>query len=263
MTDYGTYDGYAAACHGVIARTAPTVRVIDITHDVPPGDIQRGAVVLSQAVRYMPRAVHVAVVDPGVGTSRRAIAMACPDGVLVGPDNGLLPWAAGSLGGADHVVELSDASFHGEQVAATFHGRDIFTPVAAHIAAGTPVASVGTSVDPATLVRLPSLRHEISAGEMRCAVLTADRFGNLTTTSTAGDVQSAGLRIGETLTVSTDHGEHTVRLARAFADAAYDELLSYVESYGYLALAVNGGNAASRLRLREGDDLVIRRVTAR
>ena len=134
-TDYGRSDGFAAALHGVIARIAPTVRVIDVTHDVRPGDIARGAAVLAQTVADLPTSVHVAVVDPGVGTSRRAIALATDGGLLVGPDNGLLLPAADVLGGITEAVELTKPDWHRETVSATFHGRDIFAPVAARLAA--------------------------------------------------------------------------------------------------------------------------------
>ena len=135
-TDYGTFDGFAAACHGAIARIAPEVRVIDITHHVPPADVARGAAVLAQTAPHLPPSVHVAVVDPGVGTARRGIAIGTPDGILVGPDNGLLIWAAEALGGIDSVVELANKDWFLGDVSRTFHGRDVFAPAAARLAAG-------------------------------------------------------------------------------------------------------------------------------
>ncbi|MGI9093212.1 MAG: SAM hydrolase/SAM-dependent halogenase family protein [Mycobacteriales bacterium] len=257
-TDYGTYDGFVAACHGVIARTAPSARVIDVTHEVPPGDIHRGAVVLAQTVPYLPRAVHVGVVDPGVGTARRGIAIACADGILVGPDNGLLGWAAEALGGADAVYELADAAYHGRPVSPTFHGRDIFTPVAAHIAVGTPPADLGPQLAADGLVRLPEPPHEATSGLIRCSALTSDRFGNVTTSATAGDVVSAGFAAGDDVVVVTGSTEHRGSHQRSFADAGPGELVSFVDSYDHLALAVNGGNAASLLRVRDADVLELR-----
>ena len=121
-TDYGTFDGFVASCHGVIARIAPDVRVIDVTHHVPPADVPRGAAVLAQTALHLPEAVHMAVVDPGVGTSRRAVAIGTPNGVLVGPDNGVLIWAAEALGGIDEVVHLANKEwFLGDQ---TFIGGE-------------------------------------------------------------------------------------------------------------------------------------------
>ena len=135
-TDYGTFDGFVAACHGAIARIAPEVRVIDVTHHVPPADVARGAAVLAQTAPYLPESVHCAVVDPGVGTSRRGIAIGTPNGVLVGPDNGLLIRAAEALGGIDSVVELANKDWFLGDISRTFHGRDVFAPAAARIATG-------------------------------------------------------------------------------------------------------------------------------
>src|SRR5580692_5444162 len=130
LTDYGLDDGFVAACHGVGARIAPHATIIDVTHLIPPGDVRRGAAVLAQTVPYLPPAVHVAVVDPGVGTSRRAIAVAAGESVFIGPDNGLLSWAVAASGGAVRAYQLTNRELWLEQVAATFHGRDIFVPVA-------------------------------------------------------------------------------------------------------------------------------------
>src|SRR5687768_14002867 len=154
-TDYGLSDGFVAACHGVLARLAPAARVIDVTHLVPPGDVQRGSAVLAQTLPHLPVAVHVAVVDPGVGTARRAVAVEAERGVLVGPDNGLLTNAADALGGVRRAVALTNRSWHAPSVSTTFHGRDIFAPVAARLAAGADLADAGEPVDPDALVRLP------------------------------------------------------------------------------------------------------------
>src|SRR5215471_3768622 len=156
LTDYGLEDGFVAACHGVAARIAPHARIIDITHLVQPGDVRRGAAVLAQTVAYLPPAVHVAVVDPGVGTTRRAIAVAAGDSILVGPDNGLLSWAIAALGGAKAAVQLTNGDLWLHPVSATFHGRDIFMPVAAHLAAGLELKSAGEEISVADLVALPA-----------------------------------------------------------------------------------------------------------
>src|ERR1700745_3409732 len=140
LTDFGLEHVFLAACHGVAARIAPATRVIDITHLVPPGDVRRGAAVLAQTVPYLPPAVHVAVVDPGVGTTRRGIAVEAGEAILVGPDNGLLSWAVAALGGARRAVQLTNGEFWLHPVSQTFHGRDLFVPVAAHPAAGTDLA---------------------------------------------------------------------------------------------------------------------------
>src|SRR3954447_10197520 len=154
-TDYGTFDGFVAAVHGSIARIAPDVRVIDVTHHVPPADVPRGAAVLAQTAPHLPAAVHAAVVDPGVGTARRGIAIGTPNGLLVGPDNGVLIWAAEALGGVDEVVELTNKDWFGGDVSRTFHRRGVFAPAGAGIAAGAALSEAGPPVDQKTLVRLP------------------------------------------------------------------------------------------------------------
>src|SRR2546421_1272866 len=178
-TDYGLSDGFAGVLHGVIATQAPWVRVVDVTHQVPPGDVSRGAAVLAQAVGYFPPAVHVGVVDPGVGTARRAVAIETPRGLLVGPDNGMLTGAADVLGGVVSVVRLANSSWFRAQVSNTFHGRDVFAPVAARLAAGVPLADAGPPLDPATLVRLPEPVVQVGDGYLEAEVLTVDRFGNV------------------------------------------------------------------------------------
>ena len=162
ITDYGLEDGFVAACHGVAARIAPGVRVIDITHLVQPGDVRRGAAVLAQTVPYLPPAVHVAVVDPGVGTARRGVAVEAGNGILIGPDNGLLSWATAALGGASRAFQLTNGDLWLHPVSPTFHGRDIFMPVAAHLAAGTDLASVGDEIELADLVNLPAPTSRIT-----------------------------------------------------------------------------------------------------
>ena len=191
LTDFDTYDGYVAQCRGSIARIAPRVRCIDITHQIPPQDIRRGAVVLSQIVGQLPSAVHVAVVDPGVGTERRGVALQTPGGVLVGPDNGLLGWAADELGGAIRAVALTNTDYHLGR-SATFHGRDIFSPVAAHLANGVEITALGDVVDPGTLVRLPDPALTVDRGSISCELLTVDRYGTLQTSASTAAVSEAG-----------------------------------------------------------------------
>ena len=246
-TDFGLSDGFVAALHGVIARHAPTVRVIDVTHDVHPGDIARGSAVLAQTVPHLPAAVHVAVVDPGVGTRRRGVALSTPAGLLVGPDNGLLPPAADALGGITGAVELTNAEWHGRSVAATFHGRDIFAPVAARLALGVPLAHAGTRLDPASLVRLPPPVVTVGDGYVEAEVLTVDRYGNVQLAATAESL--AGL--GERVVVG---GMRAVRRA-TFGEVARGELLVFGDSAGHAAVAINGGRAVVALGVEPGDVL--------
>lgn len=244
-TDYGTSDGFVASCHGVIARIAPGVRVIDVTHQVPPADVTKAAAVLAQTAPHLPPAVHVAVVDPGVGTARRGIAVVAAGGVLVGPDNGLLPWAADALGGIETVVELADRSWFLGDVSHTFHGRDIFAPVAARIAAGAAPTGAGPRVDPDSVVRLPDPVVTVGNGWLDAEVVTIDRFGNVQLA--AGEEALAGL--GPELTV----GGVRARRGTTFADAAPGELVVFVDSAGQVAVAVNGGRAVVVLSVHPGD----------
>jgi S-adenosyl-L-methionine hydrolase (adenosine-forming) len=200
-TDYGRGDGFVAACLGVIARTAPHVRVIDVTHDVPPGDVRRGATVLAQTVGYLPPAVHLAVVDPGVGTARRGLAVVAGAGVLVGPDNGLLLPAAGALGGITAAYELAEREFWLPGVSRTFHGRDVFAPVVAHLANGVDPPALGPAVAAGDLVRLPEPAVTARPGELTAEVLTIDGFGNVQLAATASDLRTAGFEAGQPLNI--------------------------------------------------------------
>ncbi len=244
-TDYGLSDGFVAVCHGVLARAAPAVRVLDITHLVPPGDVSAGAAVLAQTVPHLPIAIHIAIVDPGVGTARRGVALDTERGVLVGPDNGLLMAAADALGGVRRAVELTNSAWFAPAVSATFHGRDIFAPVAARLATGADLAGAGEALDPGGLCRLPDPMVVIADGVVEAEVVQVDRFGNVQLAA-AGEVLAtlpAALHVG---------GEPAVR-GRTFADARPGELVAYQDSAGRLAVAVNGGQADRVLGAAPGD----------
>ncbi|MGW0501999.1 SAM hydrolase/SAM-dependent halogenase family protein [Micromonospora sp. NPDC003241] len=250
-TDYGLTDGFVAACHGVIARLAPTVRVIDVTHLVPPGDVRRGATVLAQTVPYLPGGgVHLAVVDPGVGTARRGVALATPGGLLVGPDNGLLCDAADALGGVRAAVELTDPAWLAARVSATFHGRDVFAPVAARLATGAPMAQAGPAVDPETLVRLPEPVVESTSDGFVAEVLSVDHFGNVQVAASADLLAPLPGR----LHVRPQDSE-SARVAvhgRTFGDAPVGQLVAHADSAGLVALSVNGGRAVDLLGVVPG-----------
>jgi S-adenosyl-L-methionine hydrolase (adenosine-forming) len=250
LTDYGLEDGFVAACHGVIASICPLARIIDITHLVPPGDVRRGAAVMAQTVPYLPAGVHVVVIDPGVGTRRRAIALAAGDRVFVGPDNGVLTWAAADEG--LRAYELTDRGLWLDPVSATFHGRDIFSPVAAHLAAGRDVATVGEEIDPAGLVRLPPPARNVRDGTAEGEVVTVDRFGNVQLSVTGADLDRIGARYGEALTVTLGRHSQRVSYGETFGSVPPGELVAYTDASGQVALAVNAGNAAQRLGLPPG-----------
>jgi hypothetical protein len=248
-TDYGLTDGFVAALHGVVARRSPWVRIIDVTHQIPPGDVARGSAVLAQAVPHLPPAVHVAVVDPGVGTARRAVAIQAPGAILVGPDNGLLPAAADALGGVLLAVRLDDPDWFLPEVSRTFHGRDVFAPVAARLAGGEPVSSAGSRLDPAEMVRLPEPLVRVGDGYLEAEVLTVDRFGNVQLAAAGAALDD----LGEQLMAG---GIRAVR-GGTFGDAPPGDLVAYVDSAGRVALAINGGRAVVALAVSPGDVLRI------
>lgn len=252
LTDYGLEDGFVAACHGVAARIAPAARLIDITHLVQPGDVRRGAAVLAQTVGYLPPAVHVAVVDPGVGTARRAIAVAAGESVLVGPDNGLLSWAIDTLGGAKQAMHLTNGDFWLHPVSATFHGRDIFMPVAAHLAAGAKLVEVGDEIGVADLVLLPAPTSRVHDGVVEGEVMSIDRFGNVQLSIPAADGGLLGLSIGSLVVVRCGRRQHTVPFLDTFAAGVPGEIVAFTDSAGLISLAVNGGDAAQQLGLPPG-----------
>ncbi|HEX9031759.1 MAG TPA: SAM-dependent chlorinase/fluorinase [Streptosporangiaceae bacterium] len=252
LTDFGLEDGFVAACHGVALRIAPSMPVIDITHLVPPGDVRRGAAVLAQTVPAMPPAVHVAVVDPGVGTARRAIAVQAQGGILVGPDNGLLSWAISALGGAVRAVLLTNDALWNRPVSPTFHGRDIFMPVAAHLATGTDLAQAGTEVDFGDLVMLATPMNRMLDGEAEGEVLSVDRFGNVQLSIPTSAAADLGIALGSTLIIRCNRRELAAPYLETFGSAAPGDLIAFTDSAGLISLAVSNGNAAASLSLPPG-----------
>ncbi|WP_162606286.1 SAM hydrolase/SAM-dependent halogenase family protein [Jiangella asiatica] len=258
LTDYGRADGFVAACHGVIARIAPAARVIDITHDVPPQDVRHGAVVLADTVPYLPSSVVVGVVDPGVGTGRRAVVVVAGPHVLVGPDNGLLTWAADACGGVMRAAELTEPAYRLATGATTFDGRDVFAPAAAHLAAGVDVAALGPDVPVESLVRLPSPRLVVGDGSIEAEVHAVDHFGTLSLSATVAALERAGLAGAPSLLVMAGSRSWTMPLGRSFAAAPPGSPVALVDSAGRLAVAVNAGRAAAVLGLDVGDRVTVR-----
>ncbi|MEA2291738.1 MAG: hypothetical protein QOF17_758 [Solirubrobacteraceae bacterium] len=257
LSDYGLADEFVGVVHAVIARLCPDARVIDLGHGVPRQDVLAGALMLARALPYAPPGVHLAVVDPEVGARRRAVALrtAEEDRLLVGPDNGLLVPAADRFGGIVQAVEISASPWRLEPVSATFHGRDLFAPVAARLAGGAELAEAGPPLEPDELVRLDLPTARVEDGALVVAVTGTDGFGNVVLAGTHGDLAAAGLTLGRA--VAARAGGRRVRgvVARTFADVARGELLLYEDAGGALALAVNGGDAAALLGVRGGDAL--------
>jgi S-adenosylmethionine hydrolase len=260
LSDYGLQDEFVGVCHGVMAGICTDVRVIDITHQIPRHDVRAGAIALRAALPYMSVGVHMAVVDPDVGAERRGVAVALSDGrLLVGPDNGLLWPAAQQQGGILEAAELSRSAYRLPLVSATFHGRDIFAPIAAHLAAGVPLAEIGEPCDPAELVRLDLPGARVEDGTLVCAVVHVDRFGNIQLSASHRDLDDTGLKLGHAVELELDSGgEFAARYVRTFSDAEHDQLIVYEDSSQALAVAVSHGHAAQRLGLSDGAELRIR-----
>jgi S-adenosylmethionine hydrolase len=259
LSDYGHQDDFVGICHGVMATICPHARVIDITHGVARHDIRGGAILLREALPYMPAGVHVAVVDPEVGAGRRAVAIRLEDErLLVGPDNGLLSLAA-AAGGVVEAADIGHSRFRLEPVSATFHGRDIFAPVAARLAAGAVLAEAGEPYDPDALVTLELPRCRREDGTLVAHAVYIDRFGNVQLDVCHDDVAGSGLKLGRPLELEVGSSERVhAQYARTFADVAPGELLVYEDAYRRLAVALSRGSAAERLGLAIDDELRIR-----
>ena len=257
LTDFGLEDDFVGTCHGVIARIAPDARVIDITHGIPPQAILQGALVLRSTIKYMPVGIHLAVVDPGVGGHRRAVAVRTSDGrFFVGPDNGLLMLVADELGvGTAH--ELVDERYRLPEVSRTFHARDVFAPAAAHLAAGVPIEQFGPAIDPSELVRVDVPAPSVGKSQISATVVGVDRFGNVSTNMRDDHVTSLGIARGDRVEVRLTFERYYATLADTFADAAAGELILYEDSYGLVTLAISNGNAARLTGVGVGDELRI------
>lgn len=255
LSDYGLDDDFVGVCHAVIARLAPGARIIDLSHGIARHDVRTGAIVLRRALPYAAPGVHVAVVDPGVGGARRAVAIGCAedDRLLVGPDNGLLALAAQRFGGAVAAVDIGRSPRRLEPVSATFHGRDIFAPVAAALAAGAPLGDIGDPVDVETLAGLDLPAPRRDGDDLVAHALAFDRYGNVSLQAGHEWLVAQGLKLGRRLTVNGRPATYGL----TFADVPPGDLLVYEDAYRTLALAVNRGSARELLGLDLDDELRI------
>jgi hypothetical protein len=255
LTDFGLEDDFVGTCHGVMARIAPHARVIDVTHGIPPQAILQGALVLRSTTRYMPVGVHLAVVDPGVGSHRRPLAVRTADGrTFIGPDNGLLMLAADEPG-VEAAYELVDERYRLPDVSRTFHARDVFAPAAAHLAAGVAIDALGPAIDPAGLVRVAVPDPRVGKSQISASVVGVDRFGNVATNMRTDHVAALGVARGDRVEVRLTFERYYAVIADTFADAAPGELILYEDSYGLVTLAISNGNAARLTGVGVGDEL--------
>lgn len=261
LTDYGHADEFVGVLHGVLESLVPGVRVIDVCHELPAFDVVAGAMTLARSIQYLPPGAVVAVVDPAVGTARRALGVEVSLGgggssVLIGPDNGLLAPAVAVLGGPRRVVSLDNEQFHLRAPGATFAGRDVFAPAAAHVVRGGDLGDLGPQCDPASLLPcLLPVPNQRDDGALDVSVLWVDRFGNAQLNVGPDDLgpgDEALIRTGETV--------RRVSRVAAFADLSAGRLGLVLDSYGMYALAFDRDSAAGSLGLKAGDRLVLEQV---
>ena len=254
LSDYGLRDEFVGVVKAVIRSLAPHVTVLDLTHEIPPHDIRAGALTLARSVQYLPTGVVLAVVDPGVGSERRAVAVEVEDAVLVGPDNGLLASAVALAGGAKRAVALTNTEFHLAAPGPTFAGRDIFAPAAAHLCLGVELDQLGEAVDPYSLLPgiVPLSREE--DGKVVGEVLWVDRFGNAQLNVGPDEVEAMEDRV---LVRIADKPARLAHRVTSYAELKAGQVGLVVDSYGLLSIALNRRSAAEELGFGAGDSVVL------
>jgi S-adenosylmethionine hydrolase len=258
LSDFGLRDDFVGTCHGVIKRIAPDAEIIDITHGIEPQQVLQGALVLANTLLYMPAGVHLAVVDPGVGGRRRAVVLTAADGRrFVGPDNGLLIPAAERAGGVVSAHELTNPFYRLEPVSLTFHGRDVFSPAAAHLANGVEPGELGPPVEPPTLLRLELPEPDVGPRRIRATVLYVDRFGNVHLNLRLEHLARVGIEPGTTVELAFRLDRYFAQAARTFADARAGDIIVYEDAYDNVSIAISNGNAAEMFAARVGQQVVI------
>ena len=258
LSDFGLQDDFVGTCHGVVKSIAPQAEVIDVTHGIPPQAVLQGALVLANTLPYMPVGVHLAVVDPGVGGHRRALALRDGEGRLyVGPDNGLLLPAAERAGIAD-AHELANPVYALPAVSRTFHGRDIFAPAAAHLVNGVALGELGPPIAPDALVRLDLPQPSFGERVVDATMLYVDSFGNIALNLTRDDVERAGVVPGTRVELELSGERYYAVSARTFTDARSGDVILYEDSYRNMSVAISNGNAAQMLHAAVGRPLRIR-----
>jgi S-adenosylmethionine hydrolase len=251
LSDYGHTDEFVGVCKSVMLSLAPDLQIVDITHDLPVHDVRAGALTLVRAAQYLPDGgIVLAVVDPGVGTDRRLVAVEVEQGILLGPDNGLLAPAVAILGGAQRVVSLTSTEHQLPAPGPTFAGRDVLAPAAAHLAAGVDPSELGDEVDAAGLVPgLVSLPRHDEGGAIYGEVWWIDRFGNCQLNIDPDELRAHGAEPGGTLEVRFGDQVRSVRWVHTYADAKPSELVLLVDSYGLASLALDRASAAAECTL--------------
>jgi S-adenosyl-L-methionine hydrolase (adenosine-forming) len=264
LTDWGARDPSAGICHGVVMSITPEALIVDITHEIEKFNIRHGALMLWCALPFLPIGAHMAVVDPGVGTKRRPIAIETARGdYLVGPDNGLLLPGADRLGGIMRVHLIDNIQYRLPVLTSTFHGRDLFAPAAAHLALGVPLEAIGPEIEAGDLVGIDWPPVVVRPGELESTVIYRDTFGNLKLAGLTADLLDAidGLQHGEDLEVRFGDKPDTITMpwAPTYGQVDAGDYLMYEDSYGRLCIARNQGSAAESLSIAEGTPISVRR----
>lgn len=258
LSDYGLQDEFVGVCHGVMLGIKPDLRIIDIHHNILRQDVRHGAVVLQQSIKYMPEGVHLAVVDPAVGSDRRAIAVETRHGqVFVAPDNGLIVAAANECGGIKTAYELTNRSLMLSPMSQTFHGRDVFAPATAHIANGVALQEFGPEVPVQRLVALDIPEAWLHDDHLHAEVLQLDRFGNLQLNCNFKGLEQVGMAAGRSIEIRMEGHRLHVPYGISFADVEVGEFVLVEDSYEKLSLAINKGDAAARLQAGSGSTIII------
>jgi len=261
LSDYGHDDVFVGVCKGVIARVAPKVQIIDVCHLITPQDVEAGAHSLGAAMPFMPRAVHLAMVDPQHAQPARGVALrTADDSIFVGPDNGLLSFAWAARGGVEAAVEIANTELWLDQIHATFRGRDIFAPVAGHIAAGRPLEDVGPSVEPAELTTIRLRAATVDDDHVHAEIRAIDHFGNVSLNLARADLEAAGIVLGDTVELRCNGRTLNVPFTHSFGEVPTGRLSLCEDSFRAIQLAINAGQANQELRVSRGDPIVIARM---
>lgn len=264
LSDFGLADEFVGVVHGVLAKLAPDSRVIDVGHGLARGDVRAAALALTRAIQYLPEGVALVVVDPGVGSGRKALAVETGWGYFVGPDNGVLSPAVAMMGGATVMVSIDNPEARIPSPGETFHGRDVFAPAAALLASGeAAIRELGPELGPGEvqplLLPLPETEGDMVVGE----AWWVDRFGNVQTNIGPDDLGAIGLSPGSVLTVRLGASLHSIPWVGAYADVEPGQPLIHVDSAGLIALAVRDGSAADRLNLAGGVSVTLTGTASR
>jgi S-adenosylmethionine hydrolase len=260
-SDYGLDDVFVGVCKGVVAQIAPHVRILDVCHLIAAQDVQQGATSLGAAIPYLPVAIHLALVDPMQLVSSRGVVVETADGsLLVGPDNGMLSLAWDQRGGISRAVEINNPKLWRETVHKTFRGRDVFAPVAAHLANGDALADVGPTVDAETLTRLPVRGVIVDDDHVHAEVSLVDHFGNVSLNLARADLEAAGITFGDTVELRCNGRTMAVPFTATYGDVPRGRLTLCEDSFRAVMLAVNAGHASRELRVSRGEPVVIARL---